>query len=98
QGTQSPNSASLKGRAVNLLGRGIEAAEITLSSQNSNVPIMVITDKFGNFEFPNTPVDQSYTLVPRAPRCVFQQPQMTINFTDPDTGVLLRANCFRLIR
>jgi uncharacterized delta-60 repeat protein len=98
QNGQTANTASLRGRAVNLLGRGISNAQITIRNAVTNETLTVMTDRTGNFQLADTLLAQQYIVTAQARRCYFQQSPLMVNFNSPDTNILLRANCFYPIK
>lgn len=91
-------TAALRGRAVNLLNRGIAGAQIALLNTVSGEVLETVADSAGNFEFLLLPRDRQYVLTPRARRCYFLPAQVTINLTGSDVTALLKANCFKSIK
>lgn len=98
QNGQSANTAALRGRAVNLLGRGIGGAQITVRNAANNQTQTVPTDRTGIFQLPAMPLGQQYLITVQARRCYFHQMPLVINFIDPNAVTTLRANCFYPIK
>ena len=98
QNGQPANTATLRGRAVNLLGRGINEAQITVRNAADNQTQTITTDRTGNFQLPAMPLGQQYLITAQTRRCYFQPSPLVINFNDPNAVATLRANCFYLIK
>ena len=98
QNGQSADTAALRGRAVNLLGRGISGAQITVRNAADNQTQTVVTDRAGIFQLPAMPLGGQYVITAQARRCYFQQSPLVIIFSDPNQLFTMRANCFYLIK
>ena len=98
QNGQSADTAALRGRAVNLLGRGIANAQITVSNVATNQTQTLTTDRTGSFQLTGMPLGEQYVITAQARRCYFQQSPLVINFSDPNQLFTMRANCFYLIK
>ncbi|MCW5959255.1 MAG: hypothetical protein KIS76_03780 [Pyrinomonadaceae bacterium] len=90
-------SGPLRGRLINLLGRGIPDGSVSITREGAGSAVTVSTDPQGNFELPDAVHGARYTLRASAPRCWFQEETVSVDFPQTDP-VRIKANCFRTIK
>lgn len=93
----APGTETLSGRAVNLLGRGIAGAKISLVDETNHLLAATVADQSGKFHFTEVPLGRIYQLKMQADRCYSGSSPLTFHFLGA-TDAILRANCFRVIK
>lgn len=83
----SAASASISGRVVDVEGRGIGNATLTLLNTRTNLILNAITGPFGYFQFEDLPVGDFYLLSVGHKRFYFKQDQQGIELVDDLTDV-----------
>lgn len=95
--TAAAQVGEVRGRAFNLLGRGIKDTVIKVEDTSNGAIQTGMTDRSGNFSI-TVEMNKRYKLSANAYRCVFQTPETTFDFTDPNVFFNLKANCFKTIK
>jgi len=79
--------ASVSGRVTDSLGRGIGAAQLTLSNAQTGATQATQTSSFGYFTFENVTVGAFYVITVSHPRYTFADDTQTFAVEDNVTGV-----------
>lgn len=82
--TAAPGTIS--GRARTSSGRGVKHAVVMLTGGSLFEPIYATTNQFGNYQFQDVLVGQSYVLQIMSGRVTFQNPSRVINLGDSITN------------
>jgi hypothetical protein len=85
-------SATVEGRVLNLYGRGLQNAVVTLSGGTLLSPRMARTGSFGYFRFEDVEVGQVYILSVQSKRYGFGQNPQIISVLEDVTNIVFQAS------
>lgn len=84
-------AASVSGQVLDVSGRGLSGARVTLSD-NLSRGLTVTTNPFGYFTFTDVRAGQNYVISVSAKNRVFQNPTRIISVEDAITDIIFRAD------